>query len=101
MRTSERMADQQPVGSRDGFRMRVSEKLVLPGIPDVVVAGPVEYGKCRTGERLALQGVPGFSHVTCLGTELINWGKGKEDRTSVRISDVDLSDLDGLTALCE
>jgi len=100
LHTSERMADQLPMERPDGFRMRVSEKLVLPGIPDVVVAGPVEHGKCRTGDRLGVQGVPGISYVTCLGIELINWGSGKEDWISVRISDVDLSDVERLTALC-
>lgn len=100
MRTSGRTADQQAMTSQDGFRMRVVEKLVVPGIPDVIVAGPVEYGTCRTGDRLALQGVEEIPHVTCLGIELMNWGRGREDWLSIRISDVGLSDIEGLTALC-
>jgi hypothetical protein len=84
---------------KERFRMQILEKIVVPGIPDVVVAGPVEYGHCQAGDRLRLEGMPSEREVTCLGIELMNWGRGREDWLSIRISDVDLGDVEGMTAL--
>lgn len=75
------------------FEMQVREKLVLAGIPDVIVAGPVIRGECRKGECLVLRGAGPDQRVTCNGIELLNWGVGRADWISVRLSDVDLEDL--------
>jgi translation elongation factor EF-Tu-like GTPase len=81
------------------FEMQVREKLVLAGIPDVIVAGPVIRGECRKGESLVLRGAGPDQQVTCNGIELLNWGAGRTGWISVRLSEVDLEDLAQVTSV--
>ncbi len=56
------------------FAMEVVEHLVVPGIPDVLLAGPIRSGVCRKGDRLRLRGISVDREVVCAGIELFNWG---------------------------
>lgn len=79
------------------FEMKVREKIILPGIPDVIVAGPVLRGDCRKGDFLVLRGSRPDQQVTCNGIELLNWGMDRTDWISIRLSDVELEDLAEVT----
>lgn len=81
------------------FEMQVREKLILSGIPDVIVAGPVIRGECRKGESLVLRGAKPDQQVTCNGIELLNWGAGRTGWISVRLSNVELEDLAEVTTV--
>jgi hypothetical protein len=81
------------------FEMQVKEKTVLPGIPDVIVAGPVSQGSCQKGDVLQLHGSESASLATCNGFELINWGAGREDWISIRLSRVEMDDLSDVTSI--
>lgn len=75
------------------FMMRVEERVVPLGVPDVVIAGPWLRGSCRQGDKLRLTG-PGVNlSVTCLGVELLNWGRSRQGWVSVRVADVGLEDV--------
>jgi len=81
---------------RASFKMAVLEALVLPNVPDVILAGPVREGACQAGDMLVLRGADESRTVRCNGLELINWGSWRRDWISVRISDVDLVDVRGV-----
>ena len=78
------------------FEMDVQERLVIAGVPDVIIAGPVLQGACRNGDRLRLVGGSTSREVTCLGIELLNWGASR-GWVSLRVSDVDLEDVTEVT----
>lgn len=77
--------------------MRVAERLAIPGLPEVVLAGPVMEGVCRTGDALVLRGEGGDIASTCRGLELIRWGADRGDWVSLRVADVTLEDLATVT----
>lgn len=79
------------------FEMEVIERVVLPGIPDVVLAGPVITGTCREGDQLQLISGSGGRHVRCTGVELVNWGPARADWLSIRVSDVDMDEVSAVT----
>jgi hypothetical protein len=79
------------------FEMEVLERVVLPGIPDVILAGPVVSGSCRVGDPLCLIGGSHDRQVRCTGIELVNWGPARTDWLSIRVSDVDLDDVIAVT----
>lgn len=77
------------------FSMTVEERLALPGIPDVVLAGSVSSGDCHVGDRLVLEGRDVTIEVHCTGIELLNWGR-RPDWVSIRVSRVDLVDVENI-----
>jgi hypothetical protein len=79
------------------FEMEVVERAVLPGIPDVILAGPVHFGTCGIGDRLRLTGEIESFDVSCIGIELVNWGSERTGWLSIRVSDVDLADVGSIT----
>src|SRR4051794_1060347 len=81
------------------FSMRVLERLVVPGIPDVILAGPLLHGECHRGQSLVLVGGSTYREVVCVGVELLNWGVDRANWISVRVSDVDLVDVADVTGL--
>lgn len=72
------------------FTMDVHEAVALEGKPGIVLAGPVTTGVCRAGDQILLQGSDTERRVSCLGIELLNWGRSRPDWVSLRVSDVDL-----------
>ena len=82
---------------QEAFKMTVEERLVIPGVPDVILAGPVTRGICKAGDRLELKGESGVRLASCLGVELINWGRGRDAWVSIRVSDVGLDDVSEIT----
>ena len=84
-------------GMVEMFEMQVREKIIISGIPDVIVAGPVLRGVCRKGDFLVLRASRPDQQVTCNGIELLNWGMDRKDWISVRLSDVKLEDLAQVT----
>ncbi len=83
------------------FKMAVVETLVLPNVPDVILAGPVRVGSCQKGDLLVLKGADRSRTVRCNGLELINWGSLRRDWISIRISDVDLVDVRGVNEVVD
>jgi len=77
--------------------MRVVERLVVSGIPDVILAGPIQSGVCQYGDRLLLRGGSADREVGCMGIELLNWGGDGDDWVSLRVSDVELGDVSDVT----
>ncbi len=77
--------------------MEVVERVVLPGVPDVVLAGPVRSGTCRVGDRLRLSGGERCLEVTCTGIDLLNWGAARSGWLSIRVSDAELADVAAVT----
>jgi len=86
--------------SCDSFLMRVVETLTTPGGPGVIVAGPVVHGVCKLGDHLSLIGPNATLEASCIGFELINWGRGREGWVSVRLGSVELADLKDVTDIC-
>jgi translation elongation factor EF-Tu-like GTPase len=74
--------------------------MTTPGRPGVVVAGPVVHGVCRVGDRLALIGAHANLEAACIGFELINWSRDRENWVSVRLGNVELADLKEVTDIC-
>jgi translation elongation factor EF-Tu-like GTPase len=85
------------VDVNEPVEMQVLERLTFPDIPDVVLAGPVRRGICRAGDRIVLLGHSVEREVTCLGIELLNWGRARNNWSSIRVSDVELEDIQGVT----